>query len=44
MELISKRSKQEAAYPSVHAFSTFFYPKLMKEGYSNALKRWTRKV
>jgi len=43
MELIAARSK-EGEFPKVHVFTTFFYPKLQKEGYSNILKRWTRKV
>ena len=29
--------------PQVYAFNTFFYPTLIKDGYSR-LKRWTRKV
>lgn len=41
MNLLMERSKNEN-YPSVYAFNTFFYPKLMNHGHS-ALKRWTRK-
>ncbi|NWQ83238.1 SENP2 protease, partial [Columbina picui] len=42
INLMVERSKQEG-YPSVHAFSTFFYPKLASEGYG-AVRRWTRGV
>ncbi|PSN56248.1 hypothetical protein C0J52_00378 [Blattella germanica] len=43
MELLNERGKQ-SNYPSVYAFNTFFYPKLlMKDGYSS-LRRWTKKV
>lgn len=40
MNLVATNAKGLNAYP----FTTFFYPKLIKEGYNNALKRWTRKV
>ncbi|ODN05395.1 Sentrin-specific protease 1, partial [Orchesella cincta] len=43
MGLIVLRSKTTDNLPKVYAFQTFFYPKLLKEGYSNSLKRWTRK-
>ncbi|CAL8094420.1 unnamed protein product [Orchesella dallaii] len=43
MGLIVLRSKENTEFPKVFAFQTFFYPKLLKEGYSNSLKRWTRK-
>lgn len=45
MSLICERSKQETAksYLKTHAFTTFFYPKLIKDGYAS-LKRWTRKI
>ncbi|XP_009069503.1 PREDICTED: LOW QUALITY PROTEIN: sentrin-specific protease 2 [Acanthisitta chloris] len=42
MSLLVDRSKKEG-YPVVHAFSTFFYPKLCTGGYK-AVKRWTRGV
>lgn len=42
MSLLVERNKKEG-YPSVHAFSTFFYPKLISEGYK-AVRRWTRGV
>ncbi|NXC20931.1 SENP2 protease, partial [Corythaeola cristata] len=42
MSLLMERSKKEG-YPAVHAFSTFFYPKLISGGYK-AVKRWTRNV
>jgi len=42
MNLLMDRGKQEK-YPSVYAFNTFFYPKLVSGGHS-ALKRWTKKV
>jgi Ulp1 family protease len=40
MNLIATNAKGLSVYP----FTTFFYTKLIKEGYNNALKRWTRKV
>jgi sentrin-specific protease 1 len=42
MNLICERS-QQAQDRRVYAFTTFFYPKLIKDGYSS-LRRWTRKV
>lgn len=39
--MISERSKNSG--PKVHAFNTFFYPKLMKTGHAS-LRRWTKKV
>ncbi|NXP44011.1 SENP2 protease, partial [Heliornis fulica] len=42
LTLVMERSKKES-YPTVHAFSTFFYLKLCSGGY-NAVKRWTRRV
>ncbi|KFQ69894.1 Sentrin-specific protease 2, partial [Phaethon lepturus] len=42
MTLLVERNKKEG-YPAVHAFSTFFYPKLISGGYK-AVKRWTRAV
>lgn len=42
MSLIVKRSKQND-FPSVFAFTTFFYPKLVTSGHA-AVKRWTKKV
>lgn len=40
MNLLVQRNDSEG-YPALHAFSTFFYPKLKHGGYS-AVKRWTR--
>ncbi|XP_063194843.1 sentrin-specific protease 2-like [Chroicocephalus ridibundus] len=42
MGLVTERSKKEG-YPSVHAFSSFFYEKLASGGYK-AVGRWTRRV
>ncbi|KAK3919045.1 Sentrin-specific protease 1 [Frankliniella fusca] len=42
MNLLIERGKSDN-YPSVHAFNTFFFPKLSGSGY-DSLKRWTRKV
>ncbi|KAM6389031.1 sentrin-specific protease 2 isoform 1-T1 [Pluvialis apricaria] len=42
MGLVMERGKKEE-YPAVHAFSTFFYPKLISGGYE-AVRRWTRSV
>ncbi|XP_068001300.1 sentrin-specific protease 2-like isoform X1 [Melanerpes formicivorus] len=42
MRLIAERSKKEG-FAAVHAFSTFFYPKLISGGYT-AVRRWTRGV
>ena len=38
-----ERSNESSEFPKVHAFNTFFYPKLMSGGHSG-LKRWTRKI
>jgi sentrin-specific protease 1 len=44
MSLLCERSKdQTRSLPKVYAMTTFFYPKLLKDGYS-MLRRWTRKV
>lgn len=43
MSLICERSQTQNGMPKCHAFTTFFYPKLIKDGY-NTLKRWTRKT
>ncbi|NXE03887.1 SENP2 protease, partial [Lophotis ruficrista] len=42
MSLLVERNKKEG-YPAVHAFSTFFYPKLISGGHK-AVERWTRGV
>ncbi|NXG50996.1 SENP2 protease, partial [Psilopogon haemacephalus] len=42
MRLIVERNKKEG-FAAVHAFSTFFYPKLISGGYA-AVRRWTRGV
>ncbi|XP_054257263.1 sentrin-specific protease 1-like isoform X2 [Macrosteles quadrilineatus] len=42
MNLIIERGKGDK-HISVYAFNTFFYPKLVSQGYST-LKRWTKKV
>ncbi|XP_023228721.1 sentrin-specific protease 1-like [Centruroides sculpturatus] len=42
MNLLMERSKLDN-FPTVYAFNTFFYTKLLNSGHS-ALKRWTRKV
>lgn len=42
MNLIIERGKS-SKFPSVHCFNTFFYPKLIKDGYTS-LRRWTKKV
>ncbi|EEB20308.1 sentrin/sumo-specific protease, putative [Pediculus humanus corporis] len=42
MNLIMERGKNDKL-PSVYAFNTFFYPKLISGGHSS-LKRWTKKV
>lgn len=42
MNMIIERGKADN-YPSVHAFNTFFFPKLISTGY-DSLKRWTKKV
>ncbi|XP_068026772.1 sentrin-specific protease 2-like [Melanerpes formicivorus] len=40
LQLVAERSRK-AGYPSVHAFSTFFYPRLVSGGYEG-VRRWTR--
>ncbi|NWW90843.1 SENP2 protease, partial [Rhynochetos jubatus] len=42
MSLLVERSRKDG-YPAVHAFSTFFYPKLISGGYKD-VRRWTRGV
>ncbi len=42
MELLRDRGTKDG-FPKVHAFNTFFYPKIMSGGHST-VKRWTRKV
>ncbi len=42
MELLKERGSQDN-FPTVHAFNTFFYPKIMSGGHA-AVKRWTRRV
>lgn len=42
MNLLIERGKNDN-YPKVYAFNTFFYPKLLKTGYSS-VRRWTKKV
>lgn len=42
MNLLIERGKNDN-YPNVYAFNTFFYPKLLKTGYSS-VRRWTKKV
>ncbi|CAK6448945.1 unnamed protein product [Pipistrellus nathusii] len=42
MNLLMERNKKQG-YPVLHAFSTFFYPKLKSGGYQ-AVKRWTKAV
>ena len=44
MDMIAERARKTPSLPSVHVFTTFFFPKFQKEGYSNMIKRWTRKV
>ena len=41
MNLLMERGEQDN-FPTVHAFNTFFYPKLMKGGQSS-VARWTRR-
>ncbi|CAN7984779.1 unnamed protein product [Ixodes hexagonus] len=43
MNLLMERGRTEPGLPSVYAFNTFFYPKLLTSGHS-ALRRWTRHV
>jgi sentrin-specific protease 2 (axin associating molecule) len=42
MNLLVERNENQS-YPALHAFSTFFYPKLKHNGYSS-VKRWTRGI
>uniref|UniRef100_A0A8D0HLM0 SUMO specific peptidase 2 n=1 Tax=Sphenodon punctatus TaxID=8508 RepID=A0A8D0HLM0_SPHPU len=42
MNLLMERSKK-SGFPSLHAFNTFFYPKLNSGGY-RTVKRWTKRV
>ncbi|XP_068945465.1 sentrin-specific protease 2 [Petaurus breviceps papuanus] len=42
MNLLVERNKKQGL-PTLHAFSTFFYPKLSSGGYQ-AVKRWTKGV
>ncbi|NXA41338.1 SENP2 protease, partial [Eudromia elegans] len=42
MNLLMERNRKEG-YPTLYAFSTFFYPKLVSGGYK-AVRRWTRNV
>ncbi|KAL3173140.1 hypothetical protein MRX96_012280 [Rhipicephalus microplus] len=42
MNLLMQRFQKEG-FPTVYAFNTFFYPKLVQGGHA-ALKRWTRTV
>lgn len=42
MNLLIDRS-QDPNYPDTHTINTFFYPKLLKEGY-DSIKRWTQKT
>ncbi|XP_067833033.1 sentrin-specific protease 1, partial [Heptranchias perlo] len=42
MNLLVVRGKTRAL-PTVHAFNTFFFPKVKSDGYQ-AVKRWTKKV
>ncbi|CAN7976779.1 unnamed protein product [Ixodes persulcatus] len=43
MNLLMERGRTEPGLPSVYAFNTFFYPKLLTSGHA-ALRRWTRHV
>lgn len=43
MNLLVERGQNNGDVLNVHAFNTFFYPKLMKQGYAT-IKRWTKKV
>ena len=42
LELVCLRSKEVDKWPTVYAFSSFFYPKLMKDGHT-AFKTWVGK-
>ncbi|PIK44981.1 putative sentrin-specific protease 1 [Apostichopus japonicus] len=41
--MLAERSDNNENLPKVHTFNTFFYPKLMKDGYTS-LRRWTKRV
>ena len=44
MQMIVERAGRNAGqFPSVYAFTTFFYPRLMEKGFTS-VKRWTKKV
>jgi len=43
MELIKERSERVGYLPKVHVMSTYFFGKLLKEGYYG-IARWTRRV
>lgn len=43
MNMLMERGRTQPGLPSVYAFNTFFYPKLLASGYA-AIKRWTRRV
>jgi len=43
MNLLVERGQNNNNMPNVHAFNTFFYPKLVKTGFAT-IKRWTKKV
>ena len=42
--LIQQRSKQVKEYPDLYAFPVKFYKKLLKEGYTEEIKKWTGNV
>lgn len=41
--IVERASGDQGQFPSVHAFNTHFYQRLMKKGYT-AVKRWTKNV
>ena len=43
LQLICERAAANDNWPNVHAFNTFFYPKIRDQGHAS-VKRWTRKV
>ena len=44
MQMIVERAGHNAGqFPSVYAFSTFFYPNLMKKGFES-VRRWTKRI
>jgi len=43
MSLLMERGGTAKKYPSIYAFNTFFYPKVVSSGHAG-VKRWTRKV